>query len=39
MTRPEIPEALARTQLAEDVARIVRKRIFDGTYAAGAYVR
>jgi len=36
---PEIPQALARTQLAEDVARIVRKRIFDGTYAAGTYVR
>ncbi|BBX71178.1 GntR family transcriptional regulator [Mycolicibacterium psychrotolerans] len=28
-----------RPQLAEDVARIVRQRIFDGTYAAGAYVR
>jgi DNA-binding GntR family transcriptional regulator len=34
-----MPHALARTQLAEDVARIVRKRIFDGTYAAGTYVR
>ena len=34
-----MPQALARTQLAEDVARIVRKRIFDGTYAAGTYVR
>lgn len=39
MSVPEMPQALARTQLAEDVARIVRKRIFDGTYAAGAYVR
>lgn len=39
MSVPEIPQALARTQLAEDVARIVRKRIFDGTYAAGTYVR
>ena len=39
MTVPEIPEVLARPQLAEDVARIVRKRIFDGTYAAGEYVR
>ena len=39
MTRPEIPQALARPQLAEDVARVVRKRIFAGTYAAGSYVR
>jgi len=28
-----------RPQLAEDVARHVRKRIFDGTYAAGQYIR
>jgi DNA-binding GntR family transcriptional regulator len=28
-----------RPQLAEDVARYVRKRIFDGTYAAGQYIR
>lgn len=28
-----------RPQLAEDVARFVRKRIFDGTYGAGEYVR
>ena len=34
-----VPESVARPQLAEDVARIVRKRIFDGTYAAGTYVR
>ena len=34
-----IPEFAARPQLAEDVARIVRRRIFDGTYAAGTYVR
>ena len=33
------PDFAARPQLAEDVARIVRRRIFDGTYAAGAYVR
>jgi len=33
------PEFAARPQLAEDVARIVRRRIFDGTYAAGTYVR
>jgi DNA-binding GntR family transcriptional regulator len=36
---PEIPQLVVRPQLAEDVARIVRKRIFDGTYAAGGYVR
>jgi DNA-binding GntR family transcriptional regulator len=34
-----VPEFVARPQLAEDVARFVRKRIFDGTYAAGEYVR
>ena len=34
-----VPEFAARPQLAEDVARIVRRRIFDGTYAAGTYVR
>ncbi|MGB3354127.1 MAG: GntR family transcriptional regulator [Mycobacterium sp.] len=34
-----IPDFAARPQLAEDVARIVRGRIFDGTYAAGTYVR
>jgi DNA-binding GntR family transcriptional regulator len=28
-----------RPQLAEDVARFVRRRIFDGTYTAGEYVR
>jgi DNA-binding GntR family transcriptional regulator len=28
-----------RPQLAEDVARYVRRRIFDGTYAAGQYIR
>lgn len=39
MTRSEVPEMPVRSQLAEDVARIVRKRIFNGTYAAGAYVR
>ena len=33
------PEFAARPQLAEDVARIVRRRIFDGSYAAGTYVR
>ncbi|MGV0791686.1 GntR family transcriptional regulator [Mycolicibacterium sp. XJ1819] len=39
MTGPETSQFLARPQLAEDVARFVRKRIFDGTYAAGEYVR
>jgi DNA-binding GntR family transcriptional regulator len=33
------PDFTARPQLAEDVARFVRRRIFDGTYAAGTYVR
>jgi DNA-binding GntR family transcriptional regulator len=33
------PEFAPRPQLAEDVARYVRKRIFDGTYAAGQYIR
>lgn len=33
------PDFAARPQLAEDVARIVRRRIFDGTYTAGTYVR
>ncbi|ORV16643.1 GntR family transcriptional regulator [Mycobacterium celatum] len=34
-----VPEFAARPQLSEDVARYVRKRIFDGTYTAGEYVR
>ena len=34
-----VPDFAARPQLAEDVARYVRKRIFDGTYRAGEYVR
>jgi len=34
-----IPDFAARPQLSEDVARYVRKRIFDGTYSAGEYVR
>jgi DNA-binding GntR family transcriptional regulator len=33
------PDFAARPQLSEDVARYVRKRIFDGTYSAGEYVR
>ena len=34
-----VPEFAARPQLSEDVARFVRRRIFDGTYSAGEYVR
>ena len=34
-----VPDFAARPQLSEDVARLVRERIFDGTYAAGQYVR
>jgi DNA-binding GntR family transcriptional regulator len=34
-----IPDFGARPQLSEDVASFVRKRIFEGTYAAGQYVR
>ncbi|BBZ31627.1 GntR family transcriptional regulator [Mycolicibacterium confluentis] len=34
-----VGEFAARPQLSEDVARFVRTRIFDGTYAAGRYIR
>lgn len=34
-----IPEFAARPQLAEDIARFVRRRIFDGIYPAGKYIR
>ena len=34
-----IPDFAARPQLAEDVARLVRRRIFDGSYPAGNYIR
>lgn len=34
-----VPDFAARPQLSEDVARIIRRRIFDWTYAAGSYVR
>jgi DNA-binding GntR family transcriptional regulator len=34
-----VPDFAARPQLSEDVARFVRRRIFDGTYSAGEYVR
>ena len=33
------PDFAVRPQLAEGVARFVRRRIFDGTYAAGQYIR
>lgn len=33
------PDFTARPQLSEDVARFVRRRIFDGTYPAGEYIR
>ncbi|MBS9532410.1 GntR family transcriptional regulator [Mycobacterium sp. M1] len=36
MSAPDFP---ARSQLSEEVARFVRKRIFDGSYPAGQYVR
>lgn len=36
MTIPDFP---VRAQLSEDVARFIRKRIFNGTYPAGEYVR
>ncbi|MEZ0365062.1 GntR family transcriptional regulator [Mycobacterium sp. pUA109] len=36
MSAPDFP---ARSQLSEDVARFVRKRIFNGSYPAGEYVR
>jgi len=34
-----VPEFAARPQLSDDVARLIRSRIFDGSYAAGSYVR
>lgn len=33
------PDFAARPQLSDDVARYVRRRIFDGTYRAGEYLR
>jgi DNA-binding GntR family transcriptional regulator len=33
------PDFAARTQLSDDVARLIRTRIFDGGYAAGSYIR
>jgi DNA-binding GntR family transcriptional regulator len=37
--RGEEPDFAARPQLSEDVARYVRRRIFNGTYRAGEYLR
>lgn len=34
-----VPDFAARPQLSDDVARLIRSRIFDGTYGAGSYVR
>src|ERR1700754_4973027 len=34
-----VPDFAARPQLSDDVARLIRSRIFDGSYAAGSYVR
>lgn len=34
-----VPDFAARPQLSDDVARLVRGRIFDGVYAAGTYIR
>jgi DNA-binding GntR family transcriptional regulator len=34
-----VPDFAARPQLSDDVARLIRRRVFDGTYAAGSYVR
>src|ERR1700743_2695384 len=34
-----VPDFAERRQLSDDVARFIRRRIFDGTYPAGQYVR
>jgi DNA-binding GntR family transcriptional regulator len=34
-----VPDFVARPQLSQDVARYVRRRIFEGAYGAGEYVR
>ena len=34
-----VPDFAARPHLSDDVARFIRRRIFDGTYAAGSYIR
>lgn len=33
------PDFATRPQLSEDIARFVRRRIFDGTYPAGEFIR
>ncbi|MEE6179357.1 GntR family transcriptional regulator [Mycobacterium sp. 050134] len=33
------PDFAVRPQLSDDVARLIRTRVFDGTYAAGTYIR
>lgn len=33
------PDFAGRPQLSDDVARLIRSRIFDGSYAAGSYIR
>jgi len=33
------PDFAARPQLSDDVARFIRKRVFDGSYAAGSFIR
>jgi DNA-binding GntR family transcriptional regulator len=33
------PDFAARPHLSDDVGRFIRRRIFDGTYAAGSYIR
>ncbi|MBI3213052.1 MAG: GntR family transcriptional regulator [Mycobacterium sp.] len=34
-----VPDFGSRPQLAEDVAQLIRRRIFDGSYRAGSYIR
>ncbi|WP_029113580.1 GntR family transcriptional regulator [Mycobacterium sp. URHB0044] len=39
MSTESDPDFVARPQLSDDVARYVRRRIFNGTYGAGEYLR
>jgi DNA-binding GntR family transcriptional regulator len=39
MTVPDYRNFTARPQLSEDVSRFVRRRVFEGTYCAGTYIR
>lgn len=34
-----VPDFAVRPQLSDDVARLIRTRIFNGSYAAGTYIR